>query len=126
MRSSQQQHSSELVRSPVENVIMKTIPGNSMPVSSEYADLLKVLDESADYHPVFLNSFAPDDRFDRRKWINKLQLPITIFMYRYPHGNNLGTLNFAWKVPSEVDLSVNQRTIAQLNESQKLFYTREV
>ena len=88
--------------------------------------MLKTINESPDYHPVFLNDFAPEDRFDRRKWINKLQLPVTIFMYRYPHGNNLGTLNFAWKVPIEIDPTQNQRTIAQLNNSQKLFYTREV
>jgi hypothetical protein len=47
-------------------------------------------------------------------------------MYRHPHGNNLGTLNCAWKVPDEIDLTHNQHIIAQLNNSQKLYFTREV
>ena len=75
VRSSRQQHSPELTRSPVDNVIMKIIPESSDPASNEYIDL---------YHPVFLNNFAPEDRFARRKWICKLHLPVTIFVYRYP------------------------------------------
>ena len=95
-------------------------------MKSEYAKLFEAIDKSPDYFPVFINDFAPEDRFIRRKWINMLQLPVKIFLYRYPHGNNLGTLSFAWKVPNEVDQTLNQRTIAQLNESQRIFCTREL
>ena len=115
VRNTRQQHSPELIRSPVDNVIMKTIPANNDPVSSDYIHLFKALDESPYYQHVFLNDFAPEDRFERRKWIGKLQLPVTIFMYRYPHGNNLGTLTFVWKVPHEIDHTQNQCTITQLN-----------
>lgn len=125
--NSRQQHSLGLTRSPVDNVIMCTIPKSSEPVPNEYVNLLKTMDKSSDYEPVFLNSFAPEDRYARRTWINKLQLPFSIFMYRYPHGNNLGTLNFAWKVPDEIDLTHNQHIIiAQLNNSQKLYFTRDL
>lgn len=43
-----------------------------------------------------------------------------------PHGNNLGTLNFVWTVPAEVDQTLNQQTVTQLNKSQKLCYTRQM
>ena len=76
--------------------------------------------------PVFLNDFAPKDRYERRKWLNNLQLSVTITLYRYPHGNHLGTINFAWKVPDEVDQTLNHQTIAQLNTSQKLYFTRQM
>lgn len=79
VRNSEQQHSTELTRSPVDNVIMSTIAGNNEPVSNEYVD--KIIDESPDYHPVFLNDFAPEDHFDRRRWISKLQLPVKFFIY---------------------------------------------
>ena len=75
---------------------------------------------------MFLNDLAPKDRYERRKWINNLKLPVTLTLYRYPHGNNLGTMNFAWKVPDEVDQTLNHQTIAQLNKSQKLYFTRQM
>ena len=75
------------------------------------------LNELTEYQPVFFNEHAPEDRFDRRKWLNDLQFPFTIMLYRYPHGNHLGTMNFAWKF-SEFDHTLNQQTISQLNASQ--------
>lgn len=107
-------------------MVMKIIPGSSEPVKSEYSDLLKALDDLPDYQPVFLNDYGPEDRFDRRKWLNDLQLSFIIMLYRYPHGNNLGTMNFAWKVSSEFDKPLNQQIINQLNNSQKLYYTRQI
>ena len=44
----------------------------------------------------------------------------------YPHGNNLGTMNFAWKVPDEVDQTLNHQTVAQLNKLQKVYYTHQM
>ncbi len=90
-RNSMQQHSTELIRSPVEDVIMITIPASNEPVKSEYTDLSEAMDELPDYRPIFLNDYAPDDRFERRTWISKLELPLNLFVYRYPYGNYLGT-----------------------------------
>ena len=36
VRNSRQQNSPELIRSPVENIIMKTIPGSSEPVLNRF------------------------------------------------------------------------------------------
>lgn len=77
-RVSKSQHSTQLIRSPVDHVAMKIIPGSSEPVKSEYSDLLKALDDLPDYQPVFLNDYGPEDRFDRRKWFNDLQLSCCI------------------------------------------------
>ncbi len=114
--------STELARSSVENVMMKTIPGNSEPV---YSDLSRAFTELPEYQPIVLNEHAPEDRFDRRKWLDDLQFSFTLMLYRYPHGNHLGTMNFGWKF-SEFDQTLNQRTISQLNASQKLYFTRQV
>ena len=125
-RANQVHHSAQLVRSPAENVILKTIHASSQSINTEYTDIFKRLEEIPEYQPVFLNDFAPKDRYKRRKWLNELQLPLTVTIYMYPHGNNLGTMNFAWKVPDEVDQTLNQQTIAQLNKSQKVYYTRQM
>ena len=116
-RANKPHHAMQLVHSPVVNIILKTIHASSKTVSSDYTELMGTLQERPDYQPVFLNDLAPKDRYEQRKWL---------IFYRYPHGNNLGTMNFAWKVPDEVDQTLNHQTIAQLNKSQKLYFTRQM
>ena len=72
-----------------------------------------------------MNDFAPEDRYERRNWLNNLQLPFRVQSYKYPHGNNLGTMNSAWKIPDEIDHTLNHQAIAHLNNSQKLYYRRD-
>ena len=74
----------------------------------------------------FLNTYAPHDRFERRKWLNCLELSFHLMLYSFPHGNNLGTMSFAWKIPSEVDQTRNQQIINQLDSSQKLYFSRQI
>ena len=59
-RTNQVHHSTELVWSPVEDVILKTIHASAETVNCEYT---KHLQELPNYHPVFLNDFAPKDRY---------------------------------------------------------------
>ena len=89
-RANQVHHSAQLIRSPAENVVLKTIHASSELVSNVYSDVFKRLQEIPNYQPVFLNDFAPKDHYRRRKWLNELQLPLNITVYMYPHGNNLG------------------------------------
>ena len=35
-------------------------------------------------------------------------------------------MNFAWKIPDEIDHTLNHQAIAHLNKSQKLYYTRQM
>ena len=86
-------------------------------------DVFKHLEEISEYQLVFLN---PKDRYKWKKWLKELQLPLTVTIYMYLHGNNLGTMNFAWKVSDEVDQTLDHQTIAQLNKSQKVYYTRQM
>ena len=67
-------------------------------------------------------------RYVRKHWLDKLQLEVPIQMYRFSHGNNLGTLNFVWRLPSDSpeDPSSTAKAIADLNKQQKLFCTRQM
>ena len=51
------------------------------------------------YCPIFLNELAPDDRYQRKNWVAGLKLEFPVMMYRFMHGNNLGTMIFLWKTP---------------------------
>ena len=113
-RASNTHHHTEVIRSPFDNIVMKTIPSTSEIIKSEYSEIFQALDKLPDYEPVFLNDYAPEDHFDRRKWLNDFQLSFTLMLYRYPHGNHLGTMNFAWKVPINFDQTINQLTINRL------------
>ena len=46
----------------------------------------------------FANDFSPDDRFQRKNWFANFKLAIPCMLYRFMHGNNLGTLSFVWLV----------------------------
>ena len=80
------------------------------------------------YTPVFVNDYAPIDRFVRKHWVDKLQVEFSIQMYRYCHGNCLGTMTFVWRVPTDSpeDPTSTAKAIADLNSKQKLYCTRQM
>ena len=48
-------------------------------------------------------------------------------MYRFMHGNNLGTLVFVWNVPKEGgEATANAKLVSELNSRQKVYSTREM
>ena len=67
-------------------------------------------------------------RYLRKRWLDKLQLEFPIQMYRFSHGNNIGTITFVWRLPSDSpeDSSSTAKAIANCNKQQKLFCTRQM
>lgn len=55
-------------------------------------------------------------------------MEFSLQMYRYCHGNCIGTMTFVWRVPtnSPEDPTSAARAIADLNSKQKLYSTREM
>ena len=49
-------------------------------------------------------------------------------MYRFFHGNSLGTLTFVWKLPSDgsEDPNATAQAISLLNSKQKVYSTRQM
>lgn len=48
-------------------------------------------------------------------------------MYRFMHGNNLGTLTFVWKTSEGGgEAAKNAKLVTELNQKQKLYSTREM
>jgi hypothetical protein len=72
----------------VENC--ETVPQNYVSLNDRLQDL---------EYSVSLMDFQSDDRFERRRWMDKLvtSYPLTIYIYR--QGNYLGNLAFVWKLP---------------------------
>ena len=61
------------------------------------------LEKKAMYCLILLNELAPEDRHQHtcRNWIAGPRLEFPAMMYRFMHGNNLGTLVFPWKTPKK-------------------------
>lgn len=92
-----------------------------------YKAVSQVLSGKESYQPVDLGEFAPTDRFERRSWLNNLQLHFPVSIYRYQHGNALGTQNFVWRIPDnpeDRDETEQACTISKLNEQMPKYSTR--
>lgn len=81
------------------------------------------------YQAVDLIDFEPQNKDERKNWIQKLALscPVTFFTYRY--GNYLGNLNIIWKIPKLVRDRNTQKEIQTVNnvkEDIMKFATRQM
>ena len=117
--------SSEPVCTPDEFCEMKTLPASDGSIPEGYAKVEEALSSATDYQPVCLNDFAPGDSYHRKQWLSKLVLPFSVRMYRYAHGNKLGTVSFVWKIPTQEpeDESVLARVLLQLSRQQRIYAT---
>ena len=96
--------------------------------ASQYQELQEKVLSLPLYQPVFVNEYAPSDRFARKHWIDELQLEVRIKLYRYCHGNNLGNMTFLWQIPADMseDPTSTAHAIVVLNSQQKHYCTREM
>ena len=102
-----------------------TLPVTSGPVLSEYDVLEEKLRLLPLYEPIFVNEYAPEDRYSRRNWLAKLALPYPTCMYRYAYGNNLGTLTYIWKIlEGPLDQTAVSRVFTHLTDQQQKYSTR--
>ena len=103
-----------------------TISGLVGPASPAYCELEQKLECLPLYKPLYVNGIAPCDRYDRRKWVNGMQVSFPIMLYKYAYGNRLGTLIYVWCIPvnEPVDSAVVSRVFSQLSSEQKFYSTR--
>lgn len=93
------------------------LPASDAPVKQYYLPLSDRLSSNGFYEEVSLDDFAPDDRYTRRHWMDKLSFPYRTMVYRCPYGNHLGVISFIWKVPDDsVDQTQIGRLITKFNE----------
>ncbi len=111
-------------RSADDMLSVTQIMPSPQPTEGAYLEVEEVLSTANEYEPVFLNDFAPDDRYQRRHWIDNLRLQFPVMMYKYAIGSSVGTMCFAWKVPHNIDHTTISQIIAKLNSTQSVYATR--
>ena len=111
------------LRQPLSDSLLEIREAN-LETLSEYQCILQKLSEMNEYEPLHLLDFMPDDRFERRSWLQRLSLSVPFALYAYQHGNYLGTEHFVWKLSEERSDSKNVQAVMKLNEGIKVYYTR--
>ena len=104
---------------------MRTVSAVDGPIEEAYTELNKSLMELPLYKSVCLNDFCPDNSYHRKVWLSNLRLSYRIKEYRYPYGNQLGTVSFVWKVEPE-DETLLARVLSQVTGQLKVYTTREM
>lgn len=97
---------------------------------ARYEDLESVLSEKGEYSdPVFVNDYAPTNPQHRYLYFKELLLPFNCKLYSYAHGNNLGSLWFIWRVPSDLkkqDTCKAKSVMDDIEKGIKIYHTREM
>ena len=72
--------------------------------------------------PIFLNDFSPSKPRLKYTYLHELSLPFKVEVYSYHHGNNLGSLLYAWKIPADpagYDPTKSQTLISNIKKKKK-------
>ena len=67
-----------------------------------------------------------NERFARRKWLNKLHFPFPVHTVPYAYGHNLGTVKYLWKIPADgpSDQTAIVHALVDLTSQQIKYSTR--
>lgn len=82
---------------------------------------------SKNYRYLDLDTYTPDDRLKRQRYIKNLALQEPVMLYRIAYGGSVGMLNFIWKVQkqdSQERTSQNVLNVNKINAFLPKFSTR--
>ena len=128
-KSSSNQSRLTPVRQVSKNVSFQFLPQCSslQPILNE---LSVKLQECTDYEYLAVEDFSPNGSSSKYNYTHCMKnhgFPFPAVLVTYTHGNNLGNLNFVWKVHScdESAFSASQSVILKLQGKIPMFHTRE-
>ncbi|POG59970.1 hypothetical protein GLOIN_2v1788492 [Rhizophagus irregularis DAOM 181602=DAOM 197198] len=119
------------VREPSSNCNIHLISKNDEEIDERYFELDSDLKNNELFDFVDLDQYAPNDPIKKHNFIRDIQLSVPAGLYRYPHGNYLGTLNFIWRAPdieeaSEYYKTLKAQMITRINDIIPIYCTRQM
>lgn len=96
-RSKMNNKAEQQIRSISDLKLMRAIPVYDK-FEPNYVPLHEALNNLKVYEPLFLYNIQPGERFDRRKWLQKLPLPYLCKLYLHVLANYFENFNFGWKI----------------------------
>ncbi|PKC53189.1 hypothetical protein RhiirA1_479812 [Rhizophagus irregularis] len=96
-------HSSSIpIRNGIDHIKVLDINKTSS-MSNKYTDIINLMQDKAEYDPICIDDLIPHNVF-QAAYLEEMELPFNITLYRYYSGNYIGTLNWIWKRPDTVEL----------------------
>jgi len=121
----QELHRRTSVSPAEESFSVRLIPASSKPTQKVYLKLEEAVMATEYYVPVFLNEFAPEDRYTRRHWIDQLSLQFPVMLYKFAHGSMIGTMSFVWKPQEDTnDPTKTSQVITKITSDQSKYASR--
>lgn len=124
------QSSSSPVREISDSLSFQFLPVNlSSPVPERIKELHHNLEQLPYLEHVSIEQFSPRNAKDRYQYLQTLKsdgLPFPTALLTYSHGNNVGNLNFVWKVQSTSESSFSdcQPVIENVKRNIPIYHTR--
>ena len=118
----------ESIRNLSDNISLE-IRNTTRNFNQKFKNISDLLCNSDFYELHLLDNYLPEDKRVRYEFINQLKIDCTFTLYRYYHGNYLGTLNFIWKIPDSIveqDKNQEVQTLALANEMIPTYFTRQM
>ena len=94
----------------------------------QYESLAQLLHESNDYDLLNIDHLLPSKPQDTYLFFQKICADVSFTLYRYYHGNYLGTLNFVWKIPclDKRDKTREAKNISAVYDQIPIYCTRQM
>jgi hypothetical protein len=86
------------------------------------------MQNKAEYDPICIDDLIPHNVF-QAAYLEGMELPFNITLYRYYSGNYIGTLNWIWKRPDTVELfdkTKESQSLLKAHESLPKYSTRQM
>ncbi|PKC61559.1 hypothetical protein RhiirA1_444377 [Rhizophagus irregularis] len=95
---------------------------------SQYEFLAQLLRESNDYDLLNIDHLLPPKPQNIYLFFQNICADVSFTLYRYYHGNYLGTLNFVWKIPSldKCDKTKEAKNISAAYDQIPIYCTRQM
>ncbi|UZO23124.1 uncharacterized protein OCT59_015468 [Rhizophagus irregularis] len=86
-------HSSSIpIRNGIDHIKVLDINKTSS-MSNKYTDIINLMQDKAEYDPICIDDLIPHNVF-QAAYLEEMELPFNITLYRYYSGNYIGTLNW--------------------------------
>jgi hypothetical protein len=122
------QAASTPARSPEEDSILEMRPSCSENTIKEiYLPISERIRLADEYEVISLEEFLSETKQKRFFYLSNLTINSTIMLYRYYHGNYLGTLNFIWRIPENIELRSDTKNAQAIIKTQSMlpqYFTR--
>ena len=77
--------------SPDESFRVTLITASLKSTKCYYSNVQEALVNLETYEPIYLNDYTPQDRYQRRHWVDSLHLQFPVILYKFSHHASIGT-----------------------------------